>query len=229
MYILVFLSCLYWKIKEKNIPLGFKMNKYCRSVLNSCQGLLLFPLSIILYTVNYSSSDWRFKHIRKNGFIFTLLGTKKFHWNTLEFKDSLIPKFHSVMVLCLLKLALSHGGSSPLSALTHIYENIYVKHPKRGKSISCFHPNPLFLFYLCLQDDVVPSQGVGNRKVTFSLLRRKIPAAGPAPHGLWAKCQSWISLSILWKGSGNIEWSRVRAQALMDEDWGMLFDSALCY
>lgn len=41
--------------------------------------------------------------------------------------------------------------------------------------------------------------------LTLSLLRRTIPSAGPALHGLWAKCQSWmISLSILWQGSGDM-------------------------
>lgn len=78
-----------------------------------------------------------------------LLGTKIFPWNTLELKDSLIPRFHSVIVLCLLKLALSHEGSSPLSALTHIYENIYAKHPKRGKDIICFYSNPIF-YSICV-------------------------------------------------------------------------------
>lgn len=132
------------KNEEKKSPLDFKMHNYCRNVLNSCQGLLLFPLSIILYSVNYLSSDWRCKHIRKNGFILTLLSTQKFLWNTSEFKVSVILKFHSLMMLCLLKWALNHRGSSPLSAHTQIYGNTYVKWSKREKEISCFHYNPFF-------------------------------------------------------------------------------------
>lgn len=95
----------------------------------------------------------------------------------MEFKDSLIPKFHSVIVLCLLKLALSHRGSNPLSALTHIFENIYVKDPKRGKDISCFHSNPVFS--ICVTKTIQCPAKSGQKKLKTASAWEKDPICWP--------------------------------------------------
>lgn len=71
---------------------------------------------------------------------------------------------------------------------------------------------------------------MGNRIFTLSLLRRKSPSAGPALHGLWAKSQSWmISLSILWKGSGDVGDLGLEHKLRWMKTEKILFDSALWY
>lgn len=101
---------------RKNSPLDFKR---CISRMNSYQCLLILPWSVILYNVNYLSSDWRFKHIRKSGFIFTLVSTGTLHNSRfLWFLNSIL----WWCCVCCSKHWIT-GVASPLPAYTHMDEN----------------------------------------------------------------------------------------------------------
>lgn len=169
--------------KKQKTPQSYRFQnaKYCRMLLNSCQDLLLFLLSIILYSVNYLSSDWRYKHIWKNGFIFTLLSTKNSSLKCFRIYHFIVLTFHSVMLFA--EMSLESQGQQPFTC-THTHIRKYL--PKaaedwKGDFLLSLQPA---IFCLSLQDNLVFSQGVANRRLTLLLLRRKIPAAGPALHGL---------------------------------------------